>query len=81
MRLLVSEKGNMLFLEVFNAITLQTEDGELLNIAMRDHGFEFVTQRTDGGPVREYYIDSKECEFLAERTESKKDNPPRTGER
>ena len=42
MKLTVNENSTIVLREVFNSIILQSNDGEELNICMRDSGFEFI---------------------------------------
>ena len=44
MKVTTNEHGIIQLEEVFNEITLKTEDGELMTICMRDSGFEFKYQ-------------------------------------
>ena len=41
MKIEVNENSEIEFREVFNGITLVTNEGERINICMRDSGFEF----------------------------------------
>jgi len=41
MKIETNEKGELIFKEIFNGIGLETPDGDMLGICMRDTGFEF----------------------------------------
>ena len=46
MTLLVEQDGTLQLREVYNAIDLKSNEGELFSICMRDSGFEFEYQGT-----------------------------------
>lgn len=45
MKIEVNKQGDLSLKEVYNSIELETKDGEILSICMRDSGFEFTYGR------------------------------------
>jgi hypothetical protein len=75
MKICISEESSLILKEVFNAVTFETEDGELLSVAMRDSGFEIGVSNKNTTHISWHSVNQKDgIELLCAK------NPKKEGE-